>query len=92
MTKLKLKSGREVQLQDLAFSQREQCEDAPTIRLHKNGDVEVGNLAVARTLWVKYGLGLEDVEALNEYSSAELDEIMLVVKEKAEAGTPPKAD
>ncbi len=83
MSRLTLSSGRQVALQDLTWAQREICENATTVRLHDDGAVEVLNLAAARSLWCCYGLGLDETSALDRYASAEQDEIMSEVKERA---------
>ena len=83
MSGLTLSSGRKVALHDLTWAQREDCENATTVRLHDDGAMEVLNLAAARSLWCRYGLGLNEATALDRYASAELDEIMSAVKDRA---------
>ena len=86
---MKLKSGREVKLIDLTYAQRTECEDAAIVRRYADGSFEVTNLNKARTLWCKYGLGLEDTEELNEFSSDELAKIQDEVQERSIRGKNP---
>ena len=86
---MKLKSGRDVKLVDLTYAQREECEDAATVRRFSDGSFEVTNLNKARTLWCRYGLALEEVEDLNDFSSDELAEIGDEIQERATRGVNP---
>lgn len=88
---VKLASGREVELKDLTYSQREECEDIPSIITYPNGSMEFKGLAKARSAWCMYGLGVKK-EELNKYSPDELIEIMTLVKEKAEQINPTGLD
>ncbi len=90
--KLKLTSGKEVALHDLTYAQREECENATSIKTHLDGSIEFIGLTKARTLWCLYGLGLEDREKLNQYSTDDLMDIMMAVKDKAEKVNPTKGD
>ncbi|MEE9162011.1 MAG: hypothetical protein V3U35_03480 [Candidatus Neomarinimicrobiota bacterium] len=83
MGDLTLTTGRKVALHDLTWAQREECENAITVRLHEGGSMEVLNLARARTMWCRYGLNLDGEDTLHGYDSGELDEIMSEVKERA---------
>ncbi len=81
--KLKLSSNREVELNDLTYAQREECEDSVSLVRLPDGGLEIRHTARTRTLWCYYGLGLDDKEKLNEYSNDELDDIMVEVSERA---------
>ena len=83
MSEITLSTGQKVALLDLTWDQREACENATTVLLHEGGEMEVLNLARARSLWCRFGLGLDDSAALDRYASDELDEIMQQVKERA---------
>ena len=83
MSDTTLTTGRKVILHDLTWAQREECENATTVRLREGGSMEVLNLARARTLWCRYGLALDEEDMLHCYDSGELDEIMIEVKERA---------
>ncbi len=76
-------SGKEIELHDLNYSQRETCENISSIIVNPNGSMEVKNSVLARSLWCFHGLGLKDKEELNQYSSNELDCIMEEVMERA---------
>jgi len=83
-------SGKEVELHDLTFEQRTECQDSTTILQHKDGSFEYKDAAHTRALWCKYGLNLSgSLEPLNEYSFPELQEMAIAIKERAEAGTNP---
>jgi len=81
--KFKLSTKREVELHDLNYSQREECENLSSVILTNDGDMEIKNSVKARTLWCLHGLGLDDKEKLNEYSTIELNEITREVMEQA---------
>ena len=77
-----LSTGKEVQLRHLTMADREQCEDAICHRYDGDGNLILEGLARTRNLWCRKGLG-SDLEALLEYTSAELNELALEVRRRA---------
>lgn len=77
-----LYTGKEVQLHHLTMADREQCEDAISHRYDEAGNLILEGLSRARNLWCCKGLST-DLEALREYTSAELNELALEVRRRA---------
>ena len=75
-------SGRTVELRDLTFEQREECENA-VVQVIVDGEMGMVNTAKARNLWCQFGLGLERRSDLAKYSSPELVEIATFVQSAA---------
>ena len=80
--KFKLSTGREVELHDLTFDQREECENIRITVILDDGVMGMANTAKSRNLWCQHGLK-EEREKLNQYSSEELTEIAFEVQRKS---------
>lgn len=78
-------NGREVELREITYLEREECENTSVAVLIGDSMTGVANQIKARTLWCKYGFGLESksLEELNQYTSDELNEIMGIVQWRA---------
>ncbi len=81
-------SGREVELHELTFAQRETCEGASSVRYFGDGSYEIQGVIKARTLWCLAGLQCEAKDLL-QYSSDELAEIKNLVEQRATRGLDP---
>ena len=87
--RVKLDSGRTVQLFDVTFNEREEAENVITTVPNQDGSVkELRNQTLARNLWCQFGLRCEK-EELNIYSTEELVDIMSAVMRRALKGTDP---
>ena len=57
MIEKKLRSGRKVKIKELSIDKIDQLKDIIKMRYHKDGSSVVENLNVARTAWIRAGLG-----------------------------------
>ena len=57
MIEKKLKSGRKVKIRELSVDNIDELKDIIKMRYHKDGSSVVENLNVARTAWIRAGLG-----------------------------------
>ena len=53
----KLKSGRKVKIRELSVDKIDELKDIIKMKYHKDGSTVVENLNVARTGWIRAGLG-----------------------------------
>ena len=53
----KLKSGRKVKIRELSVDKIDELKDIIKMKYHKDGSTIVENLNVARTAWIRAGLG-----------------------------------
>ena len=53
----KLKSGRKVKIRELSVDKIDELKDIIKMKYHKDGSTVVENLNVARTAWIRAGLG-----------------------------------
>jgi len=53
----KLKSGRKVKIRELSVDAIDELKDIIKMRYHRDGSSVVENLNVARTAWIRAGLG-----------------------------------
>ena len=57
MIEKKLKSGRKVKIKELSIDKIDELKDIIKMRYHRDGSSIVENLNVARTAWIRAGLG-----------------------------------
>ena len=57
MIEKKLKSGRKIKIKELSIDKIDELKDIIKMRYHKDGSSVVENLNVARTAWIRAGLG-----------------------------------
>tara|TARA_R100000808_G_scaffold1474_1_gene6723 strand:- start:2323 stop:2637 length:315 start_codon:yes stop_codon:yes gene_type:complete len=57
MIEKKLKSGRKVKIRELSVDKIDELKDIIKMKYHKDGSTVVENLNVARTAWIRAGLG-----------------------------------
>jgi len=57
MIEKKLKSGRKVKIRELSVDKIDELKDIIKMKYHKDGSTIVENLNVARTAWIRAGLG-----------------------------------
>ena len=57
MIEKKLKSGRKVKVRELSVDKIDELKDIIKMRYHRDGSSVVENLNVARTAWIRAGLG-----------------------------------
>ena len=82
MKLFKLSTDKEVDLHELTQIQRQECENTIIREVSLDGRVAIRNGTLARNLWCQYGMKT-DLDGLADFTSAELDEIMLEVGRKA---------
>ena len=92
---MKLKSGKEVELRDVTFAEREEVQNLVTVGQSAEGMITMQNTVKARNMWVRFGLKTPDVDGerayvldkvMNALSDEELNEISIAVREKTELG------
>ena len=57
MIEKKLKSGRKIKIRELSVDKIDELKDIIKMRYHRDGSSVVENLNVARTAWIRAGLG-----------------------------------
>jgi len=57
MIEKKLKSGRKVKIRELSVDNIDELKDIIKMRYHRDGSSVVENLNIARTAWIRAGLG-----------------------------------
>ena len=57
MIEKKLKSGRKIKIKELSVDKIDELKDIIKMRYHRDGSSVVENLNIARTAWIRAGLG-----------------------------------
>jgi len=78
---MKLKSGIEVELQEMSVDDIDFCNDLPQMRYEGNEIVAITNLAKARTAWIRKGVKGADDKFIKGLSDDDKNELSLAVQE-----------
>jgi len=93
MPKIKLTSKKEVEIRDLTYAEREECEILISGTMMQVGDkmkiTDPERYYRYRTKACMYGLNLDNPELLNIHSSKDLDRIAAEVLDRATMGVNP---
>ena len=57
MIEKKLKSGRKIKIKEISVDKIDELKDIIRMRYHKDGASVIENLNIARTAWIRAGLG-----------------------------------
>jgi hypothetical protein len=96
--KLKLSTGRSVQLKEMSIDDIDMCTDT-TVLVMKNGEIEsIGNISKARTAWIRKGLiggdfknfkmngNVVDDSVLKQLTDDEKNELSNLIQEHQKVG------
>ena len=81
MIEKKLKSGRKIKIRELSVDKIDELKDIIKMRYHKDGSSVVENLNVARTAWIRAGLGGGDFKNWKPNGIAPPDSILKQLSE-----------
>ena len=81
MIEKKLKSGRKVKVRELSVDKIDELKDIIKMRYHRDGSSVVENLNVARTAWIRAGLGGGDFKNWKPNGIAPPDSILKQLSE-----------
>ena len=76
MIEKKLKSGRKVKIRELSVDKIDELKDIIKMKYHKDGSTVVENLNVARTAWIRAGLGGGDFKGWKPNGVAPPDSVL----------------
>ena len=76
MIEKKLKSGRKVKIRELSVDSIDGLKDIIKMRYHRDGSSIVENLNVARTAWIRAGLGGGDFTKWKPNGTAPPDSVL----------------
>ena len=76
MIEKKLRSGRKVKIRELSVDAIDELKDIIKMRYHKDGSSVVENLNVARTAWIRAGLGGGDFTKWKPNGTAPPDSVL----------------
>lgn len=83
---MKLSTGKEVKLKEMSVDDIDYCNDVPQMRYEGNEVVGIGNLAKARTAWIRKGVEKSDDKFLKALTEDEKNELSLAVQEHQRLG------
>tara|TARA_R100000406_G_scaffold27846_1_gene17884 strand:+ start:117 stop:422 length:306 start_codon:yes stop_codon:yes gene_type:complete len=96
--KLKLSTGRAVQLKEMSIDDIDMCTDT-TVLVMKNGEIQsIGNISKARTAWIRKGLiggdfknfkmngNVVDDSVLKQLTDDEKNELSNLIQEHQKVG------
>ena len=81
MIEKKLKSGRKIKIRELSVDKIDELKDIIKMRYHRDGSSVVENLNVARTAWIRAGLGGGDFKNWKPNGIAPPDSILKQLSE-----------
>ena len=83
---MKLSTGKEAKLKEMAVDDMDYCNDLPQMRYEGNEVVSITNLAKARTAWIRRGVEGADDKFIKSLSEDEKNELSLAVQEHQRLG------
>ena len=72
----KLKSGRKVKIRELSVDKIDELKDIIKMKYHRDGSTVVENLNVARTSWIRAGLGGGDFKSWKPNGTSPPDSVL----------------
>ncbi len=79
--KLKLASGKEVQLLEMSVDDIDFCNDVPTVVQDKDGSSSIKNMSAARTAWIRIGVKNATDKLLKTFSEDDKNELAIKIRD-----------